>query len=85
MLWFTARCLLIGALAVLLVPAFAGRASAADEGVKEGQPAPDIALPATQIGTVLPDKKDAKELRLKDFEGKKNVVLFFFPKAKTGG
>ena len=49
-----------------------------------GKPAPAIQLPAANISTVLPDKKDAKELSLKDLEGK-NVVLFFFPKAMTGG
>ena len=60
-----------------------GKLPAAD--VKEGQPAPDIELPATQIEKVLPDKKDAKTLHLKDLQGKKNVVLYFFPKALTGG
>lgn len=51
---------------------------------KEGQPAPDVKLPATQIESVLPDKKGAKELSLKDLKGK-NVVLFFYPKAMTKG
>jgi hypothetical protein len=53
--------------------------------VEEGKPAPALDLPATQIEKVLPDKKDAKTLSLKEFEGKKNVVLFFFPKAMTRG
>jgi len=53
--------------------------------VEEGKPAPAVELSATQIDKVLPDKKDAKTLSLKDFEGKKNVVLFFFPKAMTRG
>jgi hypothetical protein len=53
--------------------------------VKEGEAAPDVELPATQPGTVLPDKKDAKTLRLRDLKGKKNVVLYFYPKALTGG
>src|SRR5947207_1444898 len=53
--------------------------------VEEGKPAPAFELPATQISTVLPDKKDAKTISLKDFEGKKNVVLFFYPKAMTRG
>jgi peroxiredoxin len=52
---------------------------------KEGQPAPDVTLPATQVEKVLPDKKDAKTLSLEDFKNKKNVVLFFFPKALTKG
>jgi peroxiredoxin len=62
-------------------------ASAADEPkkVEEGKPAPALKLPAANIQSALPDKKDAKELSLKDFEGKKNVVLFFFPKAMTTG
>jgi AhpC/TSA family protein len=46
--------------------------------VTEGQPAPDVELPATTI-----DK--GKTLRLKDYQGKKNVVLYFFPKAATPG
>jgi peroxiredoxin len=53
--------------------------------VAEGQPAPDIELPATQIEKILPEKKDAKTLKLKDLQGKKNVVLYFFPKALTKG
>jgi peroxiredoxin Q/BCP len=52
---------------------------------EEGKAAPAIELPATSITTVLPDKKDAKTLSLKDLEGKKNVVLFFYPKAMTKG
>jgi hypothetical protein len=53
--------------------------------VKEGQKAPEINLPATQIDKVLPEKKGAKTLDLKDLQGKKNVVLYFYPKALTGG
>jgi cytochrome oxidase Cu insertion factor (SCO1/SenC/PrrC family) len=75
------------ALLLALVGVFAGLAwmagpSAAqdkDDGttlkVKEGQPAPNVELPATQVGTV----------RLKDYQGKKHVVLYFFPKALTAG
>lgn len=55
------------------------------EPVKEGQPAPAVELPATFIESVLPDKKGAKSLNLADFKGKKNVVLWFYPKALTGG
>src|SRR5438034_299937 len=63
-----------------------GAAIAADKKeLKEGDPAPAVNLQATQIEKVLPDKKDAKTLNLKDFEGKKNVVLFFYPKAMTKG
>ena len=68
-----------------------GPASAADQEdgttlkVKEGQPAPDVELPATQVAKVLPDQKDATTLHLQDLQGKKNVVLYFFPKASTPG
>ena len=68
--------------------AMAGDISAGGKGgikVKEGQAAPDIDLPATQIDSVFKDRKDAKSLKLGDFKGKKHVVLFFFPKALTGG
>jgi hypothetical protein len=55
--------------------------------LKEGDTAPDFKLQATQIEKVLPNTKDAKTMSLKDFQGAngKNVVLFFFPKALTGG
>src|SRR3954463_5749382 len=53
--------------------------------VEVGKPAPNVELEATQIEKVLPDKKDAKTLKIKDFKGKKNVVLFFYPKAMTRG
>jgi peroxiredoxin len=69
--------------AVLAAALLAGPAPAADP-PQEGKPAPDVSLPATQIEKVLPDKKDAKTLSLKDLKGK-NVVLFFFPKAMTKG
>lgn len=58
---------------------------AGGEKLMEGKPAPDIELPATSIGTVFPDKKDATTLKLSDLKGKKNVVLWFYPKALTGG
>lgn len=57
----------------------------AQEAVREGQPAPAISLPATQIDKVLPEKKGTPTLSLADFKGRKNVVLFFFPKAMTRG
>jgi hypothetical protein len=66
----------------------AGHASAGDKGaaqLKEGQPAPDVELPATQVETVLPDKKGARTLKLSDLKGKKHVVFYFFPKAMTKG
>ena len=65
-----------------------GPAGAADQPQEKkpavGEPAPDIDLPATSIDKVLPDKKDARTLDLKDLRGK-NVVLYFFPKAMTRG
>jgi hypothetical protein len=87
MLWERAALLL--ALAGLLAGLgwAVGPAAAADKDDGKpavGQPAPDIDLPAANVGTVLPDKKDAKTLDLKDLRGK-NVVLYFFPKAKTRG
>ena len=39
-----------------------------------GQPAPDFTLPSTEGG----------EVTLSSLKGKKNVVVFFFPKAFTG-
>jgi peroxiredoxin Q/BCP len=75
--------------AVLSLAGAAGLVFAADDAttlkVKEGDKAPDVQLPATQIDKFLPDKKDAKTISLKDFEGKKNVVLYFYPKAMTPG
>lgn len=50
--------------------------------VKEGDTFPDIRLPATQLKSVLPD---AKDVSVKDFAGKKNVVVFFYPRAMTPG
>jgi peroxiredoxin Q/BCP len=73
--------------AIAVSPAFA-----ADDGttlkVKEGDKAPDISLPVTAaVAKFLPSKKDAKEVKLSDFQGEKgkNVVLYFYPKAMTPG
>jgi hypothetical protein len=81
------RAALLAAVAVAILGfAWAIGPAAADEPKKPlvGEPAPDIDLPATQIAKVLPDKRDATSLNLKDLRGK-NVVLYFFPKAKTRG
>jgi len=43
--------------------------------LKEGQEAPDFSLPAA----------DGKHVKLSDFKGKKNVVLYFYPKDDTPG
>ena len=59
-------------------------ARAADAPPKEGDKAPDIDLPATQLDKVMPG---AKTLKLSGLWGQngKNVVLYFFPKAMTLG
>ena len=72
--------LVLAGLAWVAAPTWAGGAK-----LKEGDAAPDIELPATSIGTIFPDKKDAKTLKVSDLKGKKNVVLWFYPKALTGG
>ena len=50
---------------------------AADK-AEEGKPAPKVVLDAAGKG-----KK--AQVNLDDFKGNKNVVLFFYPKAMTGG
>lgn len=82
---FWSRFYTLAPAASLICSLWAGSAPAADLPVKEGQQAPDVELKATQIGAILPDQKDSKSIRLKDLQGKKNVVLWFFPKAMTGG
>ncbi len=78
-------CRAIGFCAVMLLAGLPARAEKEETGLpKVGEPAPAFDLPATQIDKVLPDKKDAKTLSLKDLKGK-NVVLFFYPKALTKG
>ena len=87
-LWDRAAVLLVAVGLLAALAWVAGPAAAADKPEEKkpvvGEPAPDIDLPATSIGKVLPDKKDAKTLDLKDLHGK-NVVLYFFPKAMTKG
>jgi peroxiredoxin Q/BCP len=65
--------------------ALLGATVAADAPPEAGKSAPDINLPATQIEKVLPEAKGAKTLKLSDLKGKKNVVLYFYPKAMTRG
>lgn len=43
--------------------------------LKEGHKAPDFSLPSTE----------GKEISLADYKGKKNVVLYFYPKDNTPG
>lgn len=50
---------------------------AADK-AEEGKPAPQVVLKAADKGKKI-------DVNLADFKGKKNVVLFFYPKAMTGG
>ncbi len=71
------RVIALAALLACAAPALADK-------VEEGKPAPDLTLPAANVGKILPGKKDAHTLSLKDVRGK-NVVLFFFPKAMTRG
>jgi thioredoxin-dependent peroxiredoxin len=52
--------------------------------VKEGDKFPDVAVKVVQIEKALPDKKDAKEVKISDLKGK-IVVVFFYPKAMTRG
>jgi thioredoxin-dependent peroxiredoxin len=51
--------------------------------VKEGDAFPDVPLSAAQVEKAT-DKKDAKTVSIGDLKGK-TVVLFFYPKANTGG
>ena len=46
-----------------------------DKELKEGDPAPDFSLPAN----------NGQKLSLKDYKGKKRVVLYFYPKDDTPG
>ena len=70
----------LAGLAWIAAPIQAGGAK-----LEEGKPAPDIELQATNIGSIFKDKKDAKTLKISDLKGKKNIVLWFYPKALTGG
>ena len=74
------RFLVLAACALAGVAAPAGAQAAP----KEGDPVPDVRLKATQAKKALPDAKD-DTLSPADFRGKKKVVLFYFPKAFTGG
>jgi hypothetical protein len=80
---------LVALLAGLTMIVGSSAAGGKDDGttlrVKEGDRAPDVELPAVNIASALPDQKDAKTLKLAAFKGKKNVVLYFFPKALTAG
>lgn len=49
--------------------------------VKEGDAFPAVEVAAVQLDKV---KKDAKAFKAEDFKGK-TLVVFFYPKALTGG
>lgn len=53
-------------------------ARAEEKKVEEGQPAPNFTLEAAT-------SEGSKMVSLSEYKGKKNVVLFFYPKAMTGG
>lgn len=72
--------MVLAGMAWVATPIWAGGAK-----LKEGDTAPDIELPATNIGSIFKDKPNAKTLKLSDLKGKKNIVLWFYPKALTGG
>ena len=59
------------------------KAAAAELKVKEGDKMPDFNLPATQCEAAT--GKKGETVSLKDLVGKKNVVVFFYPKAMTPG
>lgn len=63
----------------ILLPAEPLAAADDPPALKVGDKAPDIDLPAVRPGS------KSHQLRLSDFHGKKNVVLYFYPKALTGG
>lgn len=76
---FAARTAAV-AVACLLATAVAG-ADDTTLNVKVGDKFPAVALTAAQIDKV---KKDAKTISIADLKGK-TVVVFFYPKALTGG
>lgn len=78
------RRLILAAMAGAAI-AFACATAAHAQMPKEGDAAPDIELAAAGITKVLPYKKEGDKISLKEFKDKKNVVLFFFPKAMTPG
>ena len=72
--------MMLAGLAWIAAPIWAGGAK-----LEEGKAAPDIELSATNLVSIFPDKKDAKSFKLSDLKGKKNIVLWFYPTALTGG
>ena len=62
---------------LLALPVYAQLTAGPDNSPKVGEVAPDFAVPAAQRGQPAG--------ALKDFQGKKNVLLMFFPGAFTPG
>src|SRR5262245_11483530 len=62
---------------LLAIPVSAQLTTGPDNSPKVGDAAPDFAIPAAQRGQPAG--------ALKDFQGKKNVLLMFFPGAFTPG
>ena len=65
--------ILVFCFGLAIVTGNGGTAEAAE--LKAGDKAPDFKLPGT----------DGKTYKLSSFKGKKAVVVFWYPKAKTGG
>jgi peroxiredoxin Q/BCP len=76
------RSLFAAAAACLALPALAQDDTKLK--VKEGDKFPDVTVKVVQLDKALPDKKDAKEVKISDLKGKV-VVVFFYPKAMTPG
>ena len=68
--------LVLGTL-IMTLPIYAQLNAGPDNSPKVGEVAPDFAIPAAQRGQPAGS--------LKDFQGKKNVLLMFFPAAFTPG
>jgi peroxiredoxin Q/BCP len=76
----------VRAAAVAVALVFAGSALLADDTmlkVKEGDKFPDIALKAAQVEKI-PGKKAGDTIKISELKGKV-VVVFFYPRALTGG
>ncbi|HEY1189439.1 MAG TPA: peroxiredoxin [Gemmata sp.] len=76
---FAARTAIVAAVCVLT--ACVSRADDTTLNVKVGDKFPEVPLTAAQIDKV---KKGAKTLSIADLKGK-TVIIFFYPKALTGG
>src|SRR5579863_10244901 len=66
------------AFAALSLPLLAQNTPPPKTPLKVGDPAPDFTVPARS-------NTSGKDIKLSDFQGKKNVILAFFPAAFTGG